>query len=40
MQAVIGYDTRRGVLFVDVNDVIHLNPTAAELAKWAFVPAR
>ncbi len=25
-----------GVLFVDVTDVIHLNATAAELAKWAL----
>lgn len=25
-----------GVFFVDVTDVIHLNPTAAELAKWAL----
>lgn len=25
-----------GVLFVDVSDVIHLNPTAVELAKWAL----
>jgi radical SAM protein with 4Fe4S-binding SPASM domain len=25
-----------GVLFVDVTDVIHLNPTAAESAKWAL----
>ncbi len=25
-----------GVLFVDVSDIIHLNPTAAELAKWAL----
>jgi radical SAM protein with 4Fe4S-binding SPASM domain len=27
---------RSGVLFVDVTDVIHLNPTAAETAKWAL----
>ncbi len=26
----------RGVLFIDVTDVIHLNPTAAELAMWAL----
>lgn len=25
-----------GVLFVDVTDVVHLNETAAELAKWAL----
>jgi len=25
-----------GVLSVDVTDVVHLNPTAAELAKWAL----
>ncbi len=25
-----------GVLFVDVSDVIHLNPSAAEFAKWAL----
>jgi len=25
-----------GVLFVDVTDVVHLNATAAELAKWAL----
>jgi len=25
-----------GVLFVDVSDIIHLNPTATELAKWAL----
>lgn len=31
-----------GVLFVDVTDVIHLNSTAAQLAKWALdgVPQR
>lgn len=27
---------RTGVLFVDVTDVVHLNATATELAKWAF----
>lgn len=26
----------RGVLFVDAGDVIHLNATAAEMAKWAL----
>ncbi len=25
-----------GVLFVDVTEVIHLNPTAAEMSKWAL----
>lgn len=25
-----------GVLFVDVTDVIHLNPTAAQIAQWAL----
>ena len=25
-----------GVMFVDVTDIIHLNPTAAEIAKWAL----
>ncbi|MEK6220621.1 MAG: radical SAM protein [Chloroflexota bacterium] len=25
-----------GVMFIDVTDVIHLNPTAAEIAKWAL----
>ena len=27
---------RSGVIFVDVTDVMHLNATAAELAKWAL----
>jgi radical SAM protein with 4Fe4S-binding SPASM domain len=29
-------DDRSGVLFVDVTEVIHLNATAAEMAKWAL----
>lgn len=29
-------DDRSGVLFVDVTDVVHLNSTAAEIAKWAL----
>jgi radical SAM protein with 4Fe4S-binding SPASM domain len=27
---------RSGVLFVDVTDIVHLNPTACEMAKWAL----
>ena len=29
-------DDRRGVLFVDVTEVVHLNETAALMAKWAL----